>query len=78
MNMHSLKQENPEIHGDPHNLLRTDTFMSSQIFASVLKKTNILVTFVCTIICFEQFAPILLFGTILLLHLTDLPPYTVI
>ena len=34
-----------------------------------------------TIICFEQFAPpppILLFGTILLLNLTDLPPYTFI
>ena len=53
--------------------------LASQKIASELKKTNILVTFShCTIICFEQFSPILLFGTILLLNLTDLPPYTII
>ena len=46
------------------------------------KKINILVTFShCTIICFEQFAPLHCYSALyypVLLNLTYLPPYTVI
>ena len=77
--MHIRRGKN-EIHGDPRSLLRTPSRQVKQ-FGFGAKKTNILVTFShYTIICFEQYAPplILLFGTILLLNLTDLPPYTFI
>ena len=56
--IYSAEKQN-KIHGDPRSFLTSLGFMSSKKIASGLKKTNILVTFLhCTIICFEQFAPL--------------------
>ena len=71
-------RKKPEVHCDPHSLLRTPS-CEIKNFCFGAKKDKYTCDFFCTIyICFEHIASMLLFGSILLLNLTNLLPCMII